>query len=81
VINARVGLRGREQRWSVELWAQNLFDEDYSQVIFNSPVQSTGPNNQSIAQLGRNGATMTNQMFSSFLAEPRTYGITLRGKF
>jgi len=81
VINARVGLRGREQRWSVEFWAQNLFDEDYSQVIFNSPVQSTGPNNQSIAQLGRNGATMTNQMFSSFLAEPRTYGITLRGKF
>jgi hypothetical protein len=24
---------------------------------------------------------MTNQIFSSFMAEPRTYGVTLRGKF
>ena len=81
VVNARVGLRGPDQSWSVELWAQNLFDTNYNQVVFNSPVQSTGPNNQSIAQLGRAGAVMTNQLFSSYLAEPRTYGVTLRGRF
>ena len=32
---------GREQRWSVELWAQNLFDTNYSQVAFNSPFQGS----------------------------------------
>jgi iron complex outermembrane receptor protein len=81
VVNARIGLRGAGQRWAVEFWAQNLFDTEYSQIIFNSPVQGTGPNNQTSAQLGRSGTVMTNQIFSSFMAEPRTYGVTLRGKF
>jgi iron complex outermembrane receptor protein len=81
VVNARIGLRGPAQRWAVEFWAQNLFDTEYSQIIFNSPVQGTGPNNQTSAQLGRSGTVVTNQIFSSFMAEPRTYGVTLRGKF
>ena len=81
VANARLGVRGPNERWAIELWGQNIFNERYSQVIFNSPLQSSGPNNQSVDQLGRAGATMTNQLFSSYLAEPRTYGITLRGKF
>jgi outer membrane receptor protein involved in Fe transport len=81
IVNARLGLRGLGQRWAVELWAQNLFDQDYTQVTINSPLQSTGPNNQSVAQLGRNGAVVTNQLFSAFLGEPRTYGVTLKGKF
>ena len=29
VVNARVGIRGPGNSWSVELWAQNLFDEDF----------------------------------------------------
>jgi hypothetical protein len=45
-------------------------------------LQSTGPNNQSVAQLGKsyNGVptAMTNQLFSAYLGEPRTYGVTLR---
>jgi len=80
VTNARVGLRGPGQGWAVELWAQNLFDSDYSQVAFNSPLQSSSPNTQSVAQLGRFG-TMSNQLFSAYLAEPRTYGITVRTRF
>jgi len=79
IINARVGVRGPGERWAVELWAQNLFNKQYAQVAFNSPFQE--------------GATSTGaafadpqfpggrQIFSQFLAEPRTYGVTLRGKF
>jgi outer membrane receptor protein involved in Fe transport len=81
LVNARIGLHGPDQRWAVELWAQNLFDQGYTQVTINSPLQSTGPNNQSVAQLGLNGAVMTNQLFSAFLGEPRTYGVTLKGRF
>jgi len=80
VANARIGIRGPEQMWAIEFWGQNIFNAGYSQVAFNSPLQSSSPNNQSVAQLGRFG-TMSNQLFSAYLAEPRTYGITLRGKF
>ena len=76
----RIGLRGPNQAWAIELWAQNLFESDYTQVAFNSPLQSSSPNNQSTAQLGRFG-TMSNQLFSAYLAEPRTFGVTVRGKF
>jgi iron complex outermembrane recepter protein len=81
VANARIGIRGPGQKWAVEFWGQNIFNEQYTQVAFNSPLQSSGPGNGSTAQLGRGTTTMTNQVFSAYLAEPRTYGITLRGKF
>ena len=29
VINGRIGLHGRDDRWAVELWAQNLLDTKY----------------------------------------------------
>jgi len=80
VANARIGIRGPDEHWAIEFWGQNIFNAGYTQVAFNSPLQSSSPNNQSTAQLGRFG-TMANQLFSAYLAEPRTYGITLRGKF
>jgi len=76
LVNARVGLRGPDERWAIELWGQNIFDKNYQQVAFNTPFQGAG----SIAQTQAFGTT-ANQLFSSFLAEPRTYGVTVRGKF
>jgi hypothetical protein len=77
IVNARLGLRGPQDRWAVEVWAQNLFDKNYQQVAFNSPFQA-----------GATSAPFTDpdypggrQLFSTFLAEPRTYGLTLRGRF
>ncbi|QWC57706.1 TonB-dependent receptor [Erythrobacter sp. 3-20A1M] len=63
VVNARVGLTDIADRFSVELWAQNLFDTDYTQVAFNTPFIAP------------------QQTYPAYLAEPRTYGVTLRGKF
>lgn len=60
VVNARLGVRGPEGSWAIEGWAKNLFDTDYTQVIFDSAFQGT---------------------YSAYLAEPRTYGITLRSRF
>jgi outer membrane receptor protein involved in Fe transport len=76
VMNARVGLRGPDQNWSIEAWAQNLLNQDYQQVAFNAPFQGAG----SLAQVQRFGG-VGNQIFSSFLAEPRTYGVTVRKRF
>jgi iron complex outermembrane recepter protein len=81
-MNARIGIRGAEQKWAVELWAQNLLDTKYDQVAFNSPLQAAGSGSRAAVQaFGAPGASFAGQTFSAFLAEPRTYGITLRGKF
>ena len=81
VVNGRIGLRGPDQRWSLEVWAQNLFDEEYTQVAFNTPVQ--GANSRAhITHFGANqGFANATQLFSAYLAEPRTYGITGRFRF
>jgi len=77
VVNGRIGVTGADERWALELWAQNLLDKNYQQVAFNSPFQE-----------GATGAPFTDpqfpggrQIFSSYLAEPRTYGLTLRARF
>ena len=80
VFNARVGLRGPQQRWAVEFWGQNIFNQDYTQVAFSSPLQSSSPGTSTTGQFAQ-GAPMANQLISAYLAEPRTYGITLRGSF
>jgi outer membrane receptor protein involved in Fe transport len=83
LFNARVGLRGPQQRWAVELWAQNLFNQDYQQVAFNTPFQ--GSNSRAHITSSRGGGApgfaTANQLFSSYLAEPRTFGITGRFRF
>lgn len=63
LVNARIGVRGPDDMWAIEGWAQNLFDVNYTQVAFNTPFVAS------------------QQTYSAFLAEPRTYGITVRGRF
>ncbi|WP_420821141.1 TonB-dependent receptor [Qipengyuania sediminis] len=79
LFNARIGVRGRDEVWSLEVWAQNLFDVDYAQVAFNSPFQegATSPN----AAFSDPQYPGGRQIFSQFLAEPRTYGVTGRFRF
>jgi len=80
LVNARLGLRGPGQRWSIELWAQNLFDVDYQQVAFNAPFQ--GSNSVAhVTEFGSPSFATANQLFASFLAEPRTFGLTGRFRF
>jgi len=76
VMNARIGLNGADRRWSVEAWAQNLLNEEYQQVGFNSPLLGSGTRAQTV----RGGPNATT-LFGSFLAEPRTFGITVRTRF
>jgi outer membrane receptor protein involved in Fe transport len=63
VVNGRIGITGPDRKWGVELWANNLFNEDYTQVAFNTPFVAP------------------QQTYSAFLAEPRTYGVTVRAGF
>jgi iron complex outermembrane receptor protein len=77
IVNARVGVRGRDEAWSLEFWAQNVFNKQYAQVAFNSPFQE-GAATAAFTDPQYPGGR---QLISQFLAEPRTYGVTLRGRF
>ena len=81
IVNARLGLRGPEQQWAVELWAQNLFNKNYDQVAFNTPLQASGTGSLAHQKEFGSPTSYSSQLFSAFLSEPRTFGVTLRGKF
>jgi outer membrane receptor protein involved in Fe transport len=40
LVNARVGIAQSEGVWSIEAWANNLFDEEFTQIAFDIPLQS-----------------------------------------
>ena len=77
LVNGRIGLRGPNDHFAIELWAQNVFNKQYAQVAFNSPFQA-GTTSAPFVDPQYPGGR---QIFSQFLAEPRTFGVTLRGKF
>ena len=66
LVNARMSFFPRGERWSVEFWAENLFNKDYRQVVFDAPFQ--------------NAPTNATGVLDAFLGQPRTYGVTLRAK-
>jgi len=79
LFNARIGIRGPDEKWGIEFWGQNIFNKQYAQVAFNSPFQEGATS--ATAAFADPQYPGGRQIFSQFLAEPRTYGVTLRGKF
>ena len=73
-----IGIRGPGQKWALEFWGQNVLNAQYTQVAFSSPFQAGGANATFTPDSRYPGGA---QIFSAFLAEPRTYGVTIRGKF
>lgn len=78
VVNGRVGIGSADERWTMELWAQNLLNEKYMQVAFNGPLQ--GSSGLSATQNTYNPSLDT-ITYDAFLGAPRTYGVTLRSRF
>ncbi len=76
-VNARVGVSGAENAWSLEFWGQNIFNRNYRQIAAGAPIQGSG----SYATIQAGGATFADSLFIVFPAEPRTYGLTVRTKF
>ncbi len=77
LFNARIGLRGAGERWAIEAWSMNVFNTGYTQVAFNSPFQE-GARTAAFSDPQFPGGR---QIFSAFLAEPRTFGLTGRFRF
>ena len=67
LVNARVSVGPENGRYSVEFWAENLFDTNYQQVAFDAPFQNVPTNGTGV--------------IDAFLGQPRTFGATFRVKF
>ena len=80
-VNGRIGLYGPDRKWGIELWAQNLLNRKYFMIAADMPLQGGGTF-RSVAAPASTGLSGTaNQLFVGFPGEPRTFGVTLRGKF
>jgi outer membrane receptor protein involved in Fe transport len=82
-LNGRISIGSESEAWTAEFWVQNLTDEEYTQVAFNSFLQGDAFPNRTTPQPDGtfyNPATDT-QTYSAFLGAPRTYGFTLRLKY
>ena len=77
VANARIGLYGPDRKWGIEFWGQNIFNTLYQQVAADAPLQGGGTFNA----VARGLSATANQVFITFPAEPRTYGVTVRTQF
>lgn len=73
IANGRIGVGDIDRHWRIEVFARNIFDKNYTQVVIDQPLQGSGT--------ARNTLIPNTQTFGAFLAEPRTFGVTLRGEF
>lgn len=75
LFNLRGSIGSADDRWRFELWAQNLFNQNYIQAAFNGPLQ------------GGSGLSAANRVYDplrdtitygAYLGAPRTFGATFR---
>jgi len=84
-VNGRISIGTADERWTFEVWGQNLTDEEYTQVAYNgflqgSAFQSTPTASGPYAGTFYNPA-LDSQTIDAFLGAPRTYGATLRYRY
>jgi len=63
-VNLRVGIGSLDERWQLELWGNNIFDEQTRNVTANTPLRGT----DAFGTASR----------IAFVEAPRTYGLTFR---
>lgn len=68
ILDARIGIGAPDDKWTFEIWSENLADKGYFQVAFDAPFQGVG-------------TPGFNNQLDSFIGDPRTFGATIRVKF
>ncbi len=76
IVNGRLGLFGKDKRWGIEVFGQNILNKKYQQIAADAPIQGGGTTRGVAA-----GSATANQLFIAFPGEPRTYGVTVKYKF
>ncbi|WP_421730060.1 TonB-dependent receptor [Brevundimonas sp.] len=81
LLNGRVTIGSEGGGWALDVWGQNLTDEEYYQVVFNGPLQGSpfSATQQTDGSFYNPAADTTT--YNAFLGAPRTFGATLRLKY
>jgi outer membrane receptor protein involved in Fe transport len=85
LFNGRVSFGSEDERWTIDVWGQNLTDEEYVQVAYNAPLQGSAFQ-RTVQTTGAYAGTFYNpaldtQTYNAYLGQPRTFGATLRIKY
>lgn len=71
IFDARIGLGAQDDRWAIEVWGRNLTDEYYSIGAFAVPEQT----------IFNDVSALRQGVFAAYPNEPRTVGVTIRGRY
>ena len=74
IVNARLGLRGPDDKWEFSTFVRNAFDETSCQTMFNQPIGTT------LGLVDQSGATLGG-MQRCVLGTPRTWGVEAAYRF
>lgn len=81
IFNGRISFGAEDERWTFDLWAQNLLDEEYVQVAYNAPLQGSAFQRTPQPNGTYYNPALDTQTYNAFLGQPRTFGLTLRLKY
>ena len=74
IVNARLGLRGADDKWELTTFVRNAFDTGYCQTMFNQPIGTT------LGLVDQSGATLGG-MQRCVVGTPRTWGVEAAYRF
>ncbi|MBV1905592.1 MAG: TonB-dependent receptor, partial [Pseudomonadales bacterium] len=59
LVNLQIGIRSADDRWDLQVWSRNLFDNQVESLIFNSVFQSGGSFSAFLGAPRMSGVTIT----------------------
>jgi iron complex outermembrane receptor protein len=85
MVNGRITFGAEDERWTFEIWGQNLTDKEYVQVSYAGPLQGTAFQS-TVQSTGAYAGTYYNPAldtatYDAYLGQPRTYGVTFKVKY
>ena len=81
IVNGRISVGSADERWTFELWGQNITDTEYTQVSINQPLMGSAFQTTVQPDGSFYNPALDTQTYGAFLGAPRTYGVTLRLRY
>ncbi len=81
LLNGRISFGAENENWTIEVWGQNITDEQYMQVGYAAPLQGTAFQTTVQPNGTYYNPALDTATYNAYLGQPRTFGATLRLKY